>query len=256
MIDALAAEWVKFRTLRANWMNLAVVAAAIAAVGLVALQAAGVWDRLPERDRPRFSLAYLPEVAVWVAALALGILGVRMVTGEYASRMVVATFTAVPRRRTVLVAKALVLAPLALAAGLAAAFGAAAVTGLVLGDRPIGSPDDQLPTLLCSALVAMVYALVGLGVGAAMRSTAAGVAVLVALWHLLPVVVTGMLPQPWQHRVGAVQLTALGRQLAGADDAGAMFGVLLSPGAAAAMLVLWIVVPLALGAVRMGRGDA
>ena len=100
----IASEWLKFRSLRST---LLVLAAAV--VGMVAFGAIIAFNtRNPAGVDPEDLVASGPLQGYYLGQLLMGALGVLVVSGEYSSGMIRATLAAVPRRRPVLVAKAVV----------------------------------------------------------------------------------------------------------------------------------------------------
>ena len=61
---------------------------------------------------------------IFLAQLAIGVLGVLVITGEYSTGMIRSSLAAVPHRQPVLVAKALVFGVVVFAVSLASAFAA------------------------------------------------------------------------------------------------------------------------------------
>ena len=88
-------------------------------VGLCSALACGIvahhWAHMSPQDRRDFHPLEANLVGVQIAQLALGVLGVLVMTGEYSTGMIRATMTAVPRRLPVLWAKAIVYGAVALA---------------------------------------------------------------------------------------------------------------------------------------------
>lgn len=259
MTDALAAEWIKLRSVRSTYWVLAMVAAFFGVVLLLAFQMANIWDQLDAEKRATFKLGPVQELGVWVAGLCIAVLSVLSVTSEYRTGMIRTTFTVLPRRSTVLAAKAMVAGGLALLIGEAMAIGSYLGTRLIMGDRPF--PDQQtsfghdLPGLLASGASVAMFALLGLALGALLRSTAGAIVSIVLLWHVVPMVVY-QLPGPWDARLGSIMPTALPRQVAGLDADGSIYGDLLSPGVAGAVMLAYALVPLALAAYALTRRDA
>ncbi|XRQ16137.1 ABC transporter permease [Actinomadura welshii] len=259
MTDALAAEWYKLRSVRSTRWILAVTAAFFALVLLLAFQTAQVWDGLPAERRADYRLRPLQEIGVWAAGLCLAVLGVLSVTSEYRTGMIRTTFTALPRRRTVLAAKAVLVGAVSLAAGEAMAIGSFLGTRLVVGDRPF--PDQQesiaheLPGFAVSGASVAVFALLGLALGVLLRSTAGAIVPVVLLWHVVPLVVF-QLPEPWDARIGSVMPGALPRQAAGLSAEDSIYGNMLSPWAAAGAMLAYALVPLAVAAFTITRRDA
>src|SRR5206468_12875575 len=95
------AEWVRLRSLRSSWITLGLTVLFVVGLGVLftTVQVAN-W---PPRDHTEL-LTFDPTLTslggTFLAQLAIGLLGVLLVTGEYATGMIRATFTAVPRRRS------------------------------------------------------------------------------------------------------------------------------------------------------------
>src|SRR6266545_774369 len=126
MRQALHAEWTKLRTVAGmSWLLFAVIALTVAlsaaAAAAVTCPSAGCGQ-----DPAKVSLTGIEFGQAVVAILA-----VLAISGEYSSGMIRVTLAAMPRRTTVLAAKAVVVSGLVLAAG------AVAVLGSVLAGRLI-----------------------------------------------------------------------------------------------------------------------
>ncbi|MGP4029120.1 ABC transporter permease [Actinomadura sp. 3N407] len=257
--DALAAEWWKLRSVRSTYGVLAATALFLVFVLLLAFQMAHVWDGLSAERRAEFPLRPLQEIGGWVAGLCLAVLGVLSVTSEYRTGMIRTTFAVLPRRRTVLAAKAAVVGAVALIAGEAMTIGSFLGTRLIIGDRPF--PDQRasighdLPGFVISGTSVAMFALLGLSLGVLLRSTAGALVPVVLLWYVVPMLVFH-LPEPWNERIGSVMPGALPRQAAGLGADNSIYGDLLSPGVAAAAMVAYALVPLGFAAIALTRRDA
>jgi ABC-2 type transport system permease protein len=165
-------EWIKLRTLRSTWWTLAITAGGATAMAVTI----GINTRNGAADLTNNALA-----GIVPGLLVTGVLGVLMMTSEYTSGMVRATFTAVPRRPLVLAAKAAVFGVVALAAGEAAAFISFVAGGATLR-HGIAAPSLAQPGVLRAVVLAgasfALIGLLGLGLGAMIRHTAAAIAVL------------------------------------------------------------------------------
>ncbi|MET9344229.1 alpha/beta fold hydrolase [Nonomuraea sp. NPDC003804] len=255
MMDAIAAEFLKFRTLRAN---LYLLISSLAAVGLsagVAFLVARGFDNQQGADLRRFdSLGDGLGTGLPFAHLVIGALGALSVTTEYGTGHISTSLTAVPARRTFLLAKVPVLVAVSLVAGQVLVFGMYAATMAVLGTRAdtvllggetLGaslSEPGVLAGLLITGASMPLVALIGLGLGTAIRSTAGTLVTLTALLLILPVAAQ-TLPRPLGYQIGAYLVGALPAQIA-ADG-------LLSPIAAGALLAAYTVAALAAAVVAI-----
>jgi hypothetical protein len=123
-----------------------------------------------------------------VGQVVLVVLGVLAVSAEFGTGMALASLTAVPRRTRLLAAKTLVVA--ALCAVLTALLGvvcavAARTLTAVPGGVPLGSGAVLRP-LAVQVAAAVLVGVLGVGLGALLRSTAGGVGLGLALALVLP----------------------------------------------------------------------
>ncbi|MFI7072505.1 ABC transporter permease subunit [Micromonospora sediminicola] len=174
-------EWVKLRSVRSTWWLAAVTVVAMAATGI----GVGVGYRSHTPVATAAQILNNSLSGAILAQLLLGALGVLTVSGEYGTGQIRSTFAAVPRRRTVLAAKAAVSGGAALAVGLAASFagylgGQLAIRGTAIPGAPLSDPDILGAVLLTGGYLAAT-ALIGVGVGAVLRHSGAAIGFLFAL---------------------------------------------------------------------------
>jgi len=166
-------EWIKLHSLRSTWCALVITVGGATAMAVLI----GRGTRNGAGDLTNNALA-----GVAPGLLFTGVLGVLIMTSEYTSGMIRATLAAVPRRPLLLAAKAAVLGVVALVAGEAASFISFAAGGAALR-HGIAAPSLGQPGVLRAVLLAgasfSLIGLLGLGLGAMIRHTAAAIAVLV-----------------------------------------------------------------------------
>jgi ABC-2 type transport system permease protein len=181
---AAAMEWVKLRTLRSTTWGLAAMMAVTVAIGVVA----GLNTRSVTGDPTSNVLA-----GIILAQLMMGVLGAGVMTGEYSSGLIRATLAAVPRRPLVLFAKAAVLGMVCLVAGEVTVF-ASFLAGIAALRPSVPHPALSEPTVLRAVTMTGAYlalvALMGLGLGAIVRHSAAAIATLLGALFVLPLIVT------------------------------------------------------------------
>lgn len=185
------AEWIKLRTLRSTWITLlAAIAVLILGAGLIANHLHG---NLVSPDPSQHLQADYRDVlttpfrAFGITQLIIGVLGVLAVSGEYATGMIRATFSAVPKRLRVLAAKLVVFGVLAFVAMLLATLAAFFVAQGVLGSYGVGlGSASALRVVVALAGYLALVGVIGLGVGFIVRSTAGGVAALVGILLVAP----------------------------------------------------------------------
>jgi hypothetical protein len=126
--------------------------------------------------------------------ICAGAVGAITIAGEYTSGLIRTTFAAVPARRSVVAAKAAVVAAVMTAVGTVVAVTSFGVTQAIVSTRGGGYAftDPGVPqAIAASALIAPVCALVGMGVGALIRHTAASVIGIFAVIVVLPELTKG-----------------------------------------------------------------
>jgi ABC-2 type transport system permease protein len=179
-------EWIKLRTLHSTWWTLAVTAAGATSLAVII----GLNTRDAAGDLTNNALAGMVP-----GLLGAGVLGVLVVTGEFSSGMIRATFAAAPRRPLLLAAKAAVFGAVALAVGEAAALTAFFAGGAALR-HGIPAPSLGQPGVLQAVLLTgtsfCLIGLIGLGLGAIIRHTGAAIAVLVGGVYLAPQLVAAV----------------------------------------------------------------
>ncbi|MEU6038574.1 ABC transporter permease [Actinomadura sp. NPDC047616] len=255
MSGALAAEWIKLRSVRSTYYVFAVVASTLLLAALMAWNGTNAWDSGTPEQRAAWQRAQpLETMFLPLVQLCAAVLGAMAITSEYTTGMIRTSLTAVPSRPAALAAKAAAVAAPSLATGLAAMFATHGIVRLVIGDRPLADYDtpflDSVPLLLSLGVSVGAVALVGLGVGTALRSTAGAIVTVCVLLFVLPVL-PAFLPSPWDERLAGVLLPNLAMQLAGAAD-----DPLLPPMGAFAVMAAYVMVALGSGAVLLLRRDA
>jgi ABC-type transport system involved in multi-copper enzyme maturation permease subunit len=186
----LRSEWTKLRTLRSTRWSLLIAFIAMAGLGpLIAAVQMGRWSQLQPHDRLTYD-SINTGVGGWhLSQLAIAVLGVLVITGEYSTGMIRSSLMAVPQRLPVLWAKLIVFGVvtfvLMLVASLISFFAVQAIVTQHHVQHSIGAPG-ALRTVLGAALFQTVLALLCVGLGGLLRNTAGGIAVFVALLFVLP----------------------------------------------------------------------
>ncbi|MFC5182165.1 ABC transporter permease [Actinomadura harenae] len=193
--DLVAAEWIKLRSLRSTWWVLGLgVLLLLLAAAQKSIGDYDVWPTFRARERADFdpmSPAFSQMSAV-LLVVGSGVVGALTLVGEYATGLVRTTFTAVPARHRVVLAKIAVVTAVMLAVGAFVALSTFAVSQAILSGRGIAlSLDDPgVPRVLAAnALLAPLAALAGMGIGALLRHTAGTVVAVIGLLVILPMMV-------------------------------------------------------------------
>jgi ABC-type transport system involved in multi-copper enzyme maturation permease subunit len=249
------AEWTKLRSVRSTvWSLFATIFITVGLGALFSLAFVSRYDSLGLHDKLTFDATAHSLRGLFLAQIAIGVLGVLIMSSEYATGLIRSTFAAVPQRRTVLAAKAIVFGVVALVVCMVSVFVAFFVGQAILAQKSIGVGIGD-PHVLRAVLGAGAYltcvGLMGLALGAIIRRTAPAISSLFAVVLVLPLLAQA-LPSPWDTDVSKYLPSGLGA---------AMFRVrpdssLLSPGWAFVIAVLWAVAFFGVAAVMITRRDA
>jgi ABC-2 type transport system permease protein len=245
-------EWTKLRTQpAARWALLSAMAL---------LVGFGVLYSLLRASRPphgaaagAFDAVSVSLSGVQLAQIAVGTLGVLLITSEYATGLIRTSMAAVPRRLPVLWGKAAAMVAIVLAVSTPAAVAAFIAGQSILARQHLAVPASQpgvARAVIGSALYLAVVGLIGLGLGALLRNAAAGIAVLIGLLFGVQVA-AGLLPGNWPEEIGTYLPAVAGQAVTvvRADPAQ------LAPWAGFAVLCAYAAVLLGAAALRMRRAD-
>jgi hypothetical protein len=201
LTDVLRSEFCKLRSVRSSAWTLSFAVAFN--VVLAALAAIFLPSHLSAHEKATLDAVRVSLAGLHLSQIAFGVLGVLAITSEYSTGMIRATLSAVPRRRLVLAAKAIVLGGVALIVGTLACLAAYFVFQASLSSddlrTSIGDPG-VLRAVAGGGLYLTVLGLLGLGLGALIRSSAGAIAALFGLLFV-PTILAGILPQAWQNRI-------------------------------------------------------
>ncbi|MDQ0774278.1 ABC-type transport system involved in multi-copper enzyme maturation permease subunit [Streptomyces aurantiacus] len=206
----LHAEWTKLRTLPSSWWLLAATVVLTLTVGAAAVSsvADGVCASAAgcHEDTVKLSLT-----GVWLGQATVLVLGALSMGAEYGTGTIRTTLTAVPRRVPLLASKAAVLAAMTAGAGAVAVVGSLGLGRLILpgavftreSGYPLPSFTDG-PTLRAafgSVLGLMLIALLGLGLAALLRDSAAAITTGLGLLYVVPLLADLLADPAWKDRL-------------------------------------------------------
>jgi ABC-type transport system involved in multi-copper enzyme maturation permease subunit len=249
-------EWIKLRSLRSTWFAL--LAAVVCTIGLGVLISALRANDFNRNGRPPafsgFDATLVSLRGIMLAQLAIGVLGVLVITGEYSTGMIRATLSAVPRRLPVLWAKAAVFGVVVLVvmglASLAAFEGGQAMlsgAGIHVG---LGTPGAAR-AVVGGALYLTVVGLLGVGLGFLIRNTAGAIASLFGLLLVLPAVVSALPKSLYDDIYRFLPMMAGSQIMTTVRDTS-----LLTPWKGIGVFCLYAVGAIAAGAVMLKHRDA
>ena len=248
-------EWTKLRSLRSTVYSL--LAAVVFVVGLAVLVPSVIVAHWPPPN-PQDAIGFDPTTrslaGVFLAQLAIGTLGVLLMTGEYATGMIRATFAAVPTRLPVLWAKGLVFGAVTLALMVPSVLAAFVIGQSILAgkslDTSLGSPGVTRAVLGAALYLALV-GILGLGLGALVRTTAAGISTLFGLLFVLPIIVR-FLPSSWSVPIGKYLPGNAGQSITQVR----LDPTALAPWTGFAVFCAYVAVVLVVAAIALKRRDA
>jgi ABC-2 type transport system permease protein len=249
----MKSEWTKLRTAPAAlWSMLSAV---------ILVVAFGVLYSLLREARPphgaqvaTFDPTSVSLAGVQLAQIAVGVLGVLLITSEYATGLIRTTLAAVPKRLPALWGKAATLTAAIGVVSLPAALIAFEVGQSILGRHlsvGLGAPGVAR-AVIGSALYLAVAGLLGLALGTLLRSTAGGISALFGVMFALPIV-AGFLPGNLSDQVNKFLPSTAGQAITTVHPDPATS---LSPWTGFGVFCAYAAILLAISAVRMRRGDA
>jgi ABC-2 type transport system permease protein len=186
----IRSEWTKLWTLRSTRWSLLLAFLAQAGLGpLIALIEMARWSHLSFQDRITINPIDHSLGGWHLAQLAIAILGVMTITGEYHTGMIRSSLVAVPKRLPVLWAKLIVFTSVTFVLMLIAAFigflGGQAIFTEHHVNVGIGAPH-ALRAIFGAALFTTVTGALCIAMGTIVRRTAGGIALFVGVFFVLP----------------------------------------------------------------------
>jgi ABC-type transport system involved in multi-copper enzyme maturation permease subunit len=220
-LHVIRSEWTKLRSLRSTrYALLAGVGMAIGFAIIPALVNASRWHTMSLQDKLGFNPLETSLIGVMSAQLAIGVLGVLLISGEYSTGMIRSTFSAVPKRLPVLWSKIIVFGfvtlLLSVPATLIAFFSAQAILhghrlfghdiALHIGDPGIAR------AVLGGALYLTVIGIFGMALGAIFRNTAGGISAFTGVLFVIPPLMN-VLPSSWNGAISPYLPSNAGRAI-------------------------------------------
>jgi ABC-2 type transport system permease protein len=255
MSNALRAEWIKLRTVRSTaWSLLLLLGVSLlfSALSTSESETSGGSPGSPgDNDVVLDSLSGLI-----FGQIAAAVLAVLVITSEYSTRMIRTTLAAEPRRRLVLLAKAMLVGAVVLLAGLATSAACFLIGQWILRGNGFtyenGYPavtltdSEPLRAVAGAGTYLALLAVFSLGVGAIVRHTAGAITLVLAL-VLGPIIAIGFLPEhvaEWFEKfslmgAGVATMQTVERSDAIPLDPLPALGIVMAYAAAALLLALW-----------------
>lgn len=251
---ALTSEWTKLRSVRSTVWALVMTSAFTIGLGTLFCWAfVNRPRRRGFRDLLFFDATAQSLQGVLLAMLAVGTLGVLMMSSEFQTGMIRSSLAAVPSRSMLLIAKTIVLVTITSVVSLVSCLLAFFLGQAVLSSEnlnvDIGDPS-VLRAVLGASLFLTMIGLFGLAVGTVVRRTPGALSTLFGIVLIFPLLAQS-LPDPWDEDIGKFSPLFAGQ---------AMFSVkfdndLLTAGQGVLVLLGWVVAFFIAAFVLVNRRD-
>jgi ABC-2 type transport system permease protein len=194
----LKSEWIKFWSVRSTLITLSIAVLLLIGFGLLAssLYGDGSDPGGPPGNEPTDPIS-ASFTGTNFALLAFGALGVLFTAGEYSTGMIRSSMAAVPKRLPVLWAKAAVFAAVVFVVALAASAVVFTVGQSLIDGGASWSDPGVARAVVGTAGLLTGSGLLGVGLGALLRSTPGAITTLFGVMFLLAMVAALLVPESW-----------------------------------------------------------
>lgn len=258
MKEALRVEWTKLRTVAGTGWLLAAVVLLTVGLGVASSFAVSCSGVGCGQDPAKISLSGIAFGQAVVAVLAVSAVG-----GEYGTGMIRVTLAAIPRRSTVLAAKAAVIGALVLVAGSTAVLVSVLAGRFILPDNGFTEAHGHavlsladgpvLRAAVGSVLYLVLVGLLSLGVATAVRDAAAAIGIVLGLLYLFPIVAAVVSDPDWVERLQRISPMTSGLAVQATTD---LDSLPIGPWAGLGVLGLWAAGALSGGGLLLRLRDA
>ena len=251
----VSSEWTKLRSVRSTiWSLLATLGITIGFGALLCFAYVSRYDHLSIRERLTFDPTAQSLRGLFLAQLAIGVLGVLVLTGEYSTGQIRSTFMAVPKRLPVLWAKAGTFATVTFVLMLVAGLVSFLFSQSILTQHHVDTTLGHAPALRAwvgAALYLALLSVLAMSLGAIVRNTAGGIALFAGLLFVVPGL-AAILPTSTQNAINPYLPSVAGTGiLSGTRDAHTF-----SPWGGFALFCGYTLLALIVAAILMRRRDA
>lgn len=194
-LDLVKSEWTKIRSVRSTMWTIAVTIVLGIGIGaLVTAETRAHWSGTVG-NRVSFDPTQTSLIGLLIAQFSIGVLGVLVISAEYSTGTIRATFCAIPKRSRVYAAKLFVFGVLS--------FVVAELTSFVaffLGQFLLSSPATHATVsspgtfraVFGGGLFVCVLGLIAMGMGTIIRHTAGAISAFVAMLLILPLIIQAL----------------------------------------------------------------
>jgi hypothetical protein len=252
----IVSEWTKLRSLRSTrWSLFVAVLFTIGLPCVFATVTVARWSHMSLSERLDRHPIEIATAGVNLSQLAIGVLGVLLISGEYSTGMIRASLGAVPKRLPVLWAKIVVFAVVTFVLMVPSVLIAFAGSQAILRNHHILEISFSHPGVARSVIGGAIYlTLVGIftmGLGAITRNTAGGIAVFAGIFFVIPPLMN-ILPTSWNNAISEYLPSNAARDVFslthGPHD--------LSPAGGIALFAGYTALVVAIAAIMLVRRDA
>ena len=252
----MRAEWIKFWSLRSSWITSFIT------ITLTVLFGAGLTAAFGRSEQYQDVAKDFITSGLTFGQVVVAVLGALIITGEYSSGQIRSSLAAVPRRGQLLLAKAVVLAVVSFLLGSLSVFLSWAISKPFIGEHAGSLTDSHYAGHIWgSGLVFAVIALMALGLGFLLRSTAGTVTVIVSLLFIITAPLQ-LAASKWDwvfKIIGCLPSTvaqAVSDPFQRTTEWGGQGAQFLTHGQAIAVFAAWVLVPLIAAWFVFSRRDA
>ncbi len=213
----LLSEWTKFRSVRSTAWTLGIgFLLTILFPVLFSVVTSSHWGQMSAHDRASRSPLDIALAGVYVAQLAIAVLGVLVISAEYSTGSIRSTFTAVPKRLPVLWAKLADYASVSFVLMVPAVLVGFFTSQAILSRHDILQVSFTAPgiarCLIGGALYVAMTGIFALALGAIVRNTAGGIATFAGIFFVIPPLMN-LLPTSWNNAISQYLPPNAGRQI-------------------------------------------
>lgn len=257
LVDTTRSEFIKFRTVRATFIGLATfIFLTIGLAVLITLVIKSNWNQRSPLERLAFDPVATSLVGVFFAQFAVGVMGARSITSEYASGAIRTTLAAVPRRVRLVISKVIVLLVTFFIISQIVVFAAFEIGQAIYrsGHLPSGtlSNSTDLRAVIMAGVYLTLLTLVGFGIGLILRTTSVTISVYVTVLLIIPIIVN-FLPSSWQSHISKFLPSNLGQSMTSPTSISSNS---FSWGTASIVLTLYTIIIVGVGTFLLTRRDA
>ena len=256
ILRSARSEWIKFWTLRSTWIT------SFIAIALTVLFGAGLAASLGQSEEYQDKAMNLITSGLTFGQIVVAVLGALIITGESSSGQIRSSLAAVPRRGRLLLSKAVVLSVSSFLLGSVSIFLSWAISKPFLGEHAGSLTDSHyFGHIWGSGLVFVGIALMTLGLGFLLRSTAGAITVVVSLLFVITIPLQ-LAASKWEwinKVIGCLPSTvseSVSDPFQRTTEWGAQGVQFLSHGQAVAVFAAWALVPLIIAWFVFSRRDA